>query len=502
MAANGRYTGCDLTNLTPLCIPWREENGLLCPVFTPDAALLSFELAASAYDLELECWREAGWRDFSYQIDNALYTGPSVNKTQSGGIGGAISEYIQHLAQARLKRSNPISQLRGVLRQREGSDTCKAIVMLHPLPGGQYLVAVGFMGTGKRIYDWFSNFRLAREEGVHSGFLQLTKGFESNFSSIVFPETARELGLSRLTLQDILDECRSPSSRFRLWMAGHSQGGSVMQLIAIREIGKGFLRQNMFGCGFASPSVVYEGQGQDLASYPLFHIINADDAFPRMGAHLHAGRCLILLPDDDMRAVCCGDSWSNPAFRPVLALMRQVTDSAMAFLIVLAMLKALNDVSREDAMTVLNGLVGSLIPEMLLGPLGTRREDILDLLSRRTLQGYALASGDQPVPESALQAFRLRIALLIRTYGPKAFSKAVLSSLSLPHKLRGADPDTGWIASYQYIVTERLDELRQKIWCAPLSGMAGRLARGERRRPVSRFASYSSQRALRQKRGT
>ena len=501
MAVNGRYTSCDLTNLTPLCISWKEENGLLCPRLSHNAALLSFELAASAYDLELECWREAGWRDFSYQIDNALYTGPSVNKTQSGSIGGAISDYIHHLAQARLKRLNPISQIRGALRQREGSDTCKAIVMLHPLPCGQYLVAVGFMGTGKRIYDWFSNFRLAREEGVHSGFLQLTKVFENNFSNIVFPETARELGVDKLTLRDILDECRGPGSRFRLWMAGHSQGGSVMQLIALREIGKGFLRQYMFGCGFASPSVIYDVPGVDLSSFPLFHIINADDVFPRMGAHLHTGRCLVMLPDEAMRAACCGKAWKEPAYPAVLALMRQVTDSATAFLIVLAMLKALSDVSREDAMTVLNGLVGSLIPEKLLGPLGGWRKDILELLSRQTLQGYLLASGNQQPPASRLQAFRLRIAYLIRLYGPKAFSKAVLSSLSLPHKLRSADPGLDWIASYEYIVTERFDELRQKIWCAPVSGMTARLTRGERRRPVSRFASYSSQRARRQGRG-
>ena len=289
MAVNGRFTGCDLTDLMPLCMPWEEINGQMCPPFSHAAALLSFELAASAYDLELDTWRDAGWHDISYQIDNALFTGPTVNNPTGGGIGGAISGAFQHLAQARLKRLNPISQLRGALRQRESSDTCKAIVMLHAIPGGRYLIAIGFMGTGKRIYDWFSNFRLAEEEGVHSGFLQLAKVFESNWDAISFPETARELKLDHLTLRDILEECRTPGSRFRLWFAGHSQGGAIMQLIAYREIRRGFLRQNMVGYGFASPSVIYDQPFCNLSAFPLYHIINADDVFPRMGAVLHSG---------------------------------------------------------------------------------------------------------------------------------------------------------------------------------------------------------------------
>ena len=492
MARTGRCTTCDLSNMTPLCLPWTDENGLLRPRFSHKAVLLSFELAAAAYDLNLDAWREAGWRDISYQVDNTLLTGEHLNNN-GGGLGGIFSEYLHHLAQARLKRQNPISQLRGALRQREKADTCKAVVMLHPLPAGQYLVAIGFMGTGKRIYDWFSNFRLNQEEGMHAGFLQLTKEFEKNCESISFPETARELKLDKLTLNDILMECRRPDSRFRLWMAGHSQGGSIMQLFAWREIQRGFLRQHMIGYGFASPSVIYTHPACDLTAYPLFHIINADDVFPRIGALLHIGSCRVFMPDEGMREACFRAVWQQPVFRAVSALMRQVAGSGNAFLLVSAMLLALQDVSADEAMTVLNGLAGAFLPDRLAGALGGRREEILAPMIRKVGQGYALATGGEEMPAVSLGILRGRIAALIRTHGAQHFAKACMQSLALPHKLRGVQAENG-IASYQYIVTQRFDELLSKTWCPPLNRLNPPMRSTEKHVRGGRFARLTSER--------
>ena len=494
MAVNGYYTGFDLSDLTSLYAPWEETGGQWRPRFSHSAALLSFELSSSAYDMDLDAWRKAGWHDFSYQIDNKLFTGAAVNKNENGAaVVGASNGHFQRFVQAKLNRKNPISQLRGALRQRDGSDTCKAVVMIHPIPGGRYLVAIGFMGTGKRFYDWFSNFRLASEEGVHSGFLQITREFEKNCGLISFPETARELNADQLTLSDILDECRKPGSRFLIWMAGHSQGGAVMQLFSFREIRKGLLRRNMIGYGFASPSVIYENPCCDPCSFPLYHIINSDDVFPRMGAATHMGRCWIMTPDAEMRSVCYREAWEDPCFRSVLALMRRVTDSGGAFLLTAAMLQALETVNQSDAIAVLNGLMGHLVPEKLLEPLSSRREDILHALHRRTLKGFALASGKEDMPVSLLYALQGRITQIISLYGAKAFSRSVLSCLSFPHKLRGSDPD-GWIASYQYILTERFDGLQQKVWCAPASGMETAISRGGKRLPGGRYASLSAAR--------
>ena len=490
MSGIGRFTGCDLSSLMPLCAPWRENCGLAQPVFSRDAALLSLELAAAAYDLDLDAWREAGWRDFSFQIDNTLLTGENVNGPSGGGLNGLISDYFRFLAKARLKRVNPISQIRGALRQREGADTCKAVVMLHPLPGGRYLVAIGFMGTGRRIYDWFSNFRLNREEGMHAGFLQLTKEFEKNAEEICFPETAQELKMEKLTLADILAECRRPGSRFRLWMAGHSQGGAVMQLYAYRLVCRGFLRQNMIGYGFASPSAVYARMNLDPSAFPLLHILNADDIFPRMGASLHIGRCRVMYPDEKMRAACYQAAWQDGLFRRVNRLLRDVTDSGGAFLLVLAMLRALEDVPADSAMAALNALAGSLAPEKLLSALGSRREDILQALSRRAAQGYSLATEGREPPEATLNILRGRIAALVLEFGGAQFAKTALTCLGVSHKLRGEVPRQG-VAPYQYIVTRRFDDLVQRLWRPPVSAMEKTGGRGPRRLPGGRFHRFS-----------
>ena len=482
MSGIGRFTGCDLSSLMPLCMPWQENCGLAQPVFSREAALLSFELAAAAYDLNLDTWREAGWRDFSYQVDNTLLTGQNVNGASGGGLNALISDYYQYLARARLKRVNPISQLRGALRQRERADTCKAVVMLHPLPGGRYMVAVGFMGTGRRIYDWFSNFRLNREEGMHAGFLQLTKEFEKNAGEICFPETAQELKLEKLTLSDILAECRRPGGRFRLWMAGHSQGGAIMQLYAYREIRRGFLRQNMIGYGFASPSAVYARADCDLGSFPLLHILNADDIFPRMGAALHIGRCRVMYPDRAMRDACCQAFWQDGLFRAVHRLMREVTDSAGAFLLVGAMLRALEDVPADSAMAALNALAGSLVPEKLLGALGSRREEIVQALYRRAAQGYRLATEGREPPSETMAVLRRRIAALVLRYGGARFAKAALSCLGVSHKLHGP---------YRYIVMNRFDGLVQRLWQPPVSAMGNTENRTKRLLAGGRYARFS-----------
>ena len=168
-----------------------------------------------------------------------------------------------------------------------------------------------------------------------------------------------------------------------------------MPLMAYREIEKGFLRQNMIGYGFASPSVIYDPPACDVSAFPLFHIINADDIFPRTGAALHFGRCRIFYPDDKMRAACYGESWQRPQFRDMLRLTRNVTCSRQAFLLLLAVFQALQAIPQEEAAVVLNSFIGSVIPEMLLPAVSAKGEDVLRLVIGRIRQGYALASGQE-----------------------------------------------------------------------------------------------------------
>ena len=69
----GPITHCDLASLSSLTLPFESDPFFrLRPPFTKEAAELSMELAQMTYTLELEPWEQAGWNDFSIQIDNSL----------------------------------------------------------------------------------------------------------------------------------------------------------------------------------------------------------------------------------------------------------------------------------------------------------------------------------------------------------------------------------------------------------------------------------------------
>ena len=75
-------------------------------------------------------------------------------------------------------------------------------------------------------------------------------------------------------------------------------------------------------------------------------------------------------------------------------------------------------------------------------------------------------------------------------HGSKAFSLAFLSAIALPHKLRGPVGD-GCLASYQYIVTERFGDLRQKCWYPPASRLENGVRCQTRRLPEHVYTGLS-----------
>lgn len=492
MEGCGKWTGAALNDLTPLSMPWEKENGQYRPPFRQDAARLSLELAASAYDLNMDAWRQAGWTDFSYQVDNTLLTGENVG----GGrvLGSAVSEYLQRLARARVNRSNPVSQLRGALRQRESSDTCKAVVMIHSLPAGQYLVAIGFMGTGKRIYDWFSNFRMQPEEGAHAGFWQLAKEFQERCGDILFPETARALGVTRLSLRDILTEGRRLDSRFRIWMAGHSQGGAVMQLFALREIQSGFLRRNMLGYGFASPRALYERPDMDPADFPLHHIFNGDDVTPRVGALLHTGACHVFRTDDLLRARCYGDLAGNGDFRAALTLVDSVRNTKDGLVWLAALLAALEKLEDAEMAASLAGMLGRVLPGRVQGLLDGRVDDLLRALRAWVEKQYGALSDSAALPGEKCRLMQERMERLMTRCGPRQGVRLLSKAMSLPHRLRNRDGQDPALGSYQYIVNERFDEVLPGADALPV-----RRRYAERRPAAGRYARFSDSRVKRQR---
>ncbi len=468
----GPITGRDLGDVASLVSPFAKDPFYrLRPPFSREAAELSMELAQMTYTLELEPWMEAGWNDFSIQIDDTLQSGITRGSSADGErMRDLISALKVRRSKAALRERNPVSQVMSALRQRERSDTIKAVCMMHSLPDGRYLLAIGFMGTGKRFYDWISNFRFTTEDGFHKGFHQLCAYFEEGAESIVFPRTAAELGLEKLTLGEVLAEMTSLSSRFRLWMAGHSQGGAVMQVFCHRlMMDWGVLAQNIVGYGFASPTVATGRLVYDPAAYPLYHILNSDDMVPRMGAVLHLGLCLEYPADDTLRERCYewsslpADVAAREALRP---FQKEMTDTASVLSYGTAFLRCL---AEEKGAEGINALVASKwsIPavDRVIVAAGDKAMDMMERFIKNAQNGYLALTG-HPMDEETHLMERMRP--IVRRFSFRRLAVAIASYCLPPHHIMyDGNRKEG---AYAHIVKEGLGELRPFIWRNPRTG--------------------------------
>ena len=472
-AGRGPVTGRALDELESLTLPFvRDPFYRLRPPFSREAAELSLELADMTYTLELEPWMEAGWNDFSIQIDDTLQSGMTHGGSADGErMRALINAFKVRRAKAALRERNPVSQVMSALRQRERSDTIKAVCMMHPLPQGRFLLAIGFMGTGKRFYDWISNFRFTTEEGFHKGFYQLCTYFEQGAESIVFPATAQALGLEKLTLGVVLSEMKSLSSRFRLWMAGHSQGGAVMQVFCHRLMTDwGVLAQNMTGYGFASPTVATGRLVHDPAAYPLYHILNSDDMVPRMGALLHLGLCLEYPADDDFRDRCYDLSPlpADVAARLALApYQRAMVDTPTILMYGTAFFQCLAEEKGEEGLgSLLDRKWAVPAVDRMLQAAGGKAMTLLDRLVENAQNGHAALTG-QPMDEQALAALRDRMRPVVHAFPFRRLMGAVLAYCMPPHHLVHRQQD----GAYAVIVKDGLKRLRPFVWVNPARGM-------------------------------
>lgn len=112
-AGLGPITGRDLSDLGSLVKPFvRDPFNRLRPPFSREAAELSLELASMAYTLDLEPWTEAGWNDFSIQIDDDLAERPDPQEQRGRRAHArAVNALKVRRAKAALRERNPVSQV-------------------------------------------------------------------------------------------------------------------------------------------------------------------------------------------------------------------------------------------------------------------------------------------------------------------------------------------------------------------------------------------------------
>ncbi len=465
-AVRGPVTGQRLDDISCLMLPLaRDPFGRLRPPLCADALRLSLELCDMTYRLAPQPWLRAGWTDLSLQVDNQVLVGVSDADDDGDGLS-AVGAWKLRWARGELRERNPVSLLRGALRQREGSDTVKAVVMLRPDELGRFVVAIGFMGTGSRVFDWFSNFRFTTEEGFHQGFYQLARHFEQSAEQMLFPTAAAVLGVEKLTLSDIFAELKRPQSRFRLWMAGHSQGGAVMQVFTHFLLHEwGALPQNVVGYGFASPTVAGGSPDIQPAAYPLYHLINSDDVVPRVGALCHLGVGLLYQSGDSIRETAYGLDGAEEAARvreDVRLLMLRMRDTPTAMETVVAFLQVFAEEKAEDFLDELQDRRWSVRPvDRLLEAAGNKTRTLVQAVTRYTERGYFDLTGTKP-DEGLLSSLREQMMPVVRRYTVAQLKQALGELVRPPHVITRAQGRL--MGAYAYIALRGLSALRPFVW--------------------------------------
>lgn len=434
-----------------------DRAGQPAGTLTRPAACLSLELAYTAYTMDLTDWIGAGWSDFSLLADGELMTGEDLNgpSTPLGELTRGVRQTLTHL---HVTMRDPITQYLGLKRQQdESKSACKAVVMTRRL-GAYYVIGVGFMGTGKRVFDWIPNLRIKPENGYHAGFYRLTEDFLAEAGRIRFDGIARETGKPELTLGDILADLKNPRSRFRLWVCGHSQGAALTQILLDRLTADGVPASFVRGYGFASPSVLDAGR-PDAAGAPVFHILNADDLVPRAGLSAHLGRCWLFTPSQTQRAFLYRDEWTAPCFQEMFRFSRQAGGTADMLLFSLAALRIVTGQSADTLRKLLSGADLSVLPEWLR-PADDFGIPALQRLEAQLEEQYLAVSGESDLPEVRIGMIRSRYEIMIGRYGLIPWLHACVRTISLPHRLCANPAKEKTPAAYQYIVTECFGALR------------------------------------------
>ena len=166
----------------------------------------------------------------------------------------------------------------------------------------KYVIGISFSGT---VYnsEWMNNFKVNIVNGFHQGFLEIAHRFDLLSEKIEFPNISKELGEETvLTLEDILQECTSPDSRFMLWITGHSQGGAAASCYIVDCLSKRkVLHENVIGVTIATPTVAHERIGRNTKNYPIYNIINEEDIVTRLGSQIRFGVDICYKPTEEFR---------------------------------------------------------------------------------------------------------------------------------------------------------------------------------------------------------
>ena len=407
---------------------------------------------------------DEGWQDIALLADGMLCAGLNARTPEERRQALESAERVQ----AHLARSNPLTQ-----------------------------VAISFTGTTRHLADWLDNLKIEQEDGFHQGFLRLTRQFEEQCGQIAMPCLGAALARPGLTLAGVLDMLKYERSPVSLVVTGHSQGAALMQIFIAHLLQNGVLPQYVLGCGFASPCVA-GARTLKNADYPIYHIVHADDAVPRIGGAMHLGLCRVMPDTPALRGLCYGARSQDPIFNELLCLQHTVRGTRGALCFFIALLRLLCVVPEEDAELLYRALAPAFIPGMLQSRLVGYARRLTALALRRLERRYAACFGEMDMQQ--LERYTRWLQSLFARYGMRETLSRLPDALHMPHMLYRIDT----LCAYDVISGAAPRRLLPALWSgdeSPVWDQRPPRAPAPVRRPAyDRFHPLSGQRRTAQRR--
>lgn len=443
--------------------PAPDAWGVMRTPFSPHIARMSAELAADGYELDIKPWIAAGWDDCIFIVEDRVVV---LDRESDSRLAAIESEWKLHRAKTMIRGVSPISDLMRAVRQLFVTDLSKSIVMTNTMPNGQAIIAISFIGTTQKYYDWFTNFKFQQKTGMHSGFLALATQFEEQSTRILLPKLAAELGEETFSLADAILAAKGPEARISFWISGHSQGGAIVQTYTHLLMAQGVPAERIHAYSFAAPTVASADAavGLDPKAYPIYNIVNMDDAVPRIGAELRLGMDWLYHPSNAFRKRhyrVTDEDWIAVDRAIHLNMQIQTTKDAIIWGIALSHL--MRDLEHDHG---LEAFFAELVPQLsTLQRVNLSSLDIANFLAKTLTNQLKSLTGEDP-DETLCEHYAAGMHAMMKEYGAKQSSHALLRSISGPHRIRGDKRDEGYVPPYIAIVRRHLSECEQGIWLA------------------------------------
>lgn len=461
-AVLGRKTFTDMGCVEQLFSP-REPDawGMERTPFSPSVARLSAELTADGYELDLAPWIDAGWDDCTFVVEDKIF---ALDRGRDTRLATMESEWRLRRARSMIRGSNPLGDLTRAIRQLMVTDMGKTIVMTRVMPGGRAVVAISFIGTTEKYYDWFTNFKFQHDGGMHRGFMELARGFDAHTPRVLLPKLAAALGEETLTLADVLLRARDPEGGVALWVSGHSQGGALAQTYTSLLLRQGVCPACVHGYTFAAPTVAVAGCGLVPGDFPIYNVVSTDDVVPRIGAQVRLGVDLVYHPNEAFRRryyrVEKGqwDAFDHGMF--IASRIQSTQDAVCWGLALIRLMHGMEDDERLEAFFSVMLPQVALLKRLKLSPF-----EVASFLEEKLLGQYKRLSGEEPDPVLCA-SYEEDIRVMLSDCDARAVGQAILAVLISPHRMRPDSRDETYVPPYIGVVRRHLGECERGIWSA------------------------------------